>query len=68
MILVENHQDGGDRSRSRREGHERLYSFYEALLSHWDEALEDVEGGRESSKLVMVFFWINSSLTSSCAG
>ena len=54
MILVENHQDGGDRSRGRREGHGRFYSLHEALLSHWNEALEDVEGGRESSEFLIV--------------
>ena len=44
MILMENHQDGGDRSRGRKEGYGCLYSLHEALLSHWDEIVEDVEG------------------------
>ena len=59
-ILMENHQNGGDRSRGRREGHGRLYSIHEAFLSHRDEALEDVEGSRKPSKFLIVS-WINSS-------
>ena len=68
MILVENHQDGGDRSRDRGEGYGRFHSFYEALLSHWDEALEDVEGGRESSEFLIVLLRLTRLLTSSYAG
>ena len=65
MILVENHQDGGNQSRSRREGYGRLYLLHEAFLSHWDEALEDVEGSRRSSELPMVFLGLTCLLTSS---
>ena len=65
MILVENHQDGGGRPRSRREGHGRLYSLHEALLSHWNEAVEDVEGGRESSEFLIVLLWLTRLLTPS---
>ena len=50
MILVENHQDGGDQSRGRGEDYGRFHSLHEALLGYWNEALEDVEGGRESSE------------------
>ena len=62
---MENHQDGGDRSRGRREGYGRLYSLHEAFLSHWGEALEDVEGSRKSSKFPMVFLRLTHLLTSS---
>ena len=63
MIFVENHQDGGDRSRDRREGHGCIYSLHEAFLSHWDEALEDVEGSRELSEFPMVFLGLTRLLT-----
>ena len=43
----------------------RLYSINEALFSHWDEALEDVEGGRESSEFLVVSFGLTHLLTSS---
>ena len=62
-ILVENHQDGGDQSRGRREGHGRLHSLYEALLSHWNETLKDVEGSRESSEFLVVLPRLNRLLT-----
>ena len=54
-ILMENHQDGGDWSRGRREGNGRLYQVHETLLSYRDEALEDVEGGWKSSELISAF-------------
>ena len=60
---MENHQNGGDRPRGRGEGNGRLYSLHEALLSHWDEALEDVEGGRESSEFLIVLPWLTRLLT-----
>ena len=62
---MENHQDGGDRSRGRREGHGRLHSLHETLLSHWDGGLEDVEGSRKSSESLMVFLGLTRLLTSS---
>ena len=62
---MENCQDGGDQSRGRREGYGCLYSLHEALFSHWDETLEDVEGSRESSKSPMVFFGLTRLLTPS---
>ena len=34
----------------------RFYLVYAAFLSHRDEALEDVEGGRRSSEFLVVFF------------
>ena len=60
---MENHQDGGDQSRGRREGNGCLHSFHEAFLSHWDEALEDVEGSRESSEFPMVSLGLTRLLT-----
>ena len=39
--------------------------LHEAFLSHWDEALEDVEGSRESSKFSMVFLGLTRLLMSS---
>ena len=60
-ILVENHQDGGDQSRSRQKGNGRLYQLYEALFGDRDETVEDVEGGRKPSEFPVVFSWINSS-------
>ena len=62
---MEDYQDGGDRSRDGREGHGCLYSLHEALLSHWDEALEDVEGGRESSESLVVLLRLTCLLTPS---
>src|ERR1700743_2549059 len=47
-----------------REGHGRLYSLHEALLGHWDEALEDVEGSGKSSKSLIVFLELTHLLTS----
>ena len=61
---MENHQDGGDRSRGRREGHRRLYPIHEALFSDRDEAMEDVERGRESSEFFVCFPWLTCLLTS----
>ena len=55
MILVENHQDGGDQSRGRREGNGCLYKIHEAFVSDRDETLEDVEGGRRLSEFLIVF-------------
>ena len=63
-ILMENHQNGGDRSRGRREGDGRFYKVHETLLSHRDEALEDVEGSRRSSEFLVVFFEWTRLLTS----
>ena len=62
---MENHQDGGDRSRGRREDHGRLYSLHEAFLSHWDETLEDVEGSRELCEFPTVSLGLTHLLTSS---
>ena len=64
-ILVENHPDGGDRPRGRGEGDGRFYLFHEALFSHWDEALEDVEGSRELSESLIVLFGLTRLSTSS---
>ena len=63
-ILMENHQNGGDWSRGRREGDGRFYKVHETLLSHRDEALEDVEGSRRSSEFLVVFFEWTRLLTS----
>ena len=52
---LEDYQDGGNRSRGRGKSNGRLYKVHETLLSHRDEALEDVEGGRELSKFLVVF-------------
>ena len=52
---MENHQDGGDQSRGRREGYGCLYKVHETLLSHRDEVMEDVEGSREPSEFLVVF-------------
>ena len=49
MIFMENHQNGGDRSRGRREGYGCFHLLHEALFRHRNEVVEDVEGGRESS-------------------
>ena len=62
---MENHQDGGDQSRGRGEGNGRLYLLHEALLSHWDEALEDVEGSRESGEFPIVSLGLTHFLTPS---
>ena len=51
---MENHQNGGYRSRGRGESHGHLYSLHEAFLSHWNETLEDVEGSRELSEFPIV--------------
>ena len=64
-ILVENHQDGGDWSRGRREGNGHLYKVHETLLSHRDETVEDVERSWESSKFLIVFLGSTRLLTSS---
>ena len=60
-ILVENHRNGGDLSGGRGEGHGRLYLVHEALFSHRNETLEDVERDRESSEFLAILSWINSS-------
>ena len=56
MILMENHQNGGDQPRGSREGDGHFYKVHDTLLSHRDEALEDVEGSRRSSEFPVVFF------------
>ena len=65
MILVENHQDGGDGSRGRREVYGCLYYVHETFLSHRNEIVEDVERGRRSSEFLVVFLGFTHSLTSS---
>ena len=65
---MENHQNGGDRSRGRREGNGRLNSLHEALISHQNEVMEDVERGREPSEFLAVLFGVDRLLTSSYAG
>ena len=65
---MENHQDGGDRPRSWREDYGCFYQIHEAFLSHRDEALEDVEGSRESSEFLVVLPELTRLLTPSCTG
>ena len=60
---MENHQDGSDQSRSRRKGHGCLYSLHETLLSHQDEALEDVEGSRRLSESLVILLGLVLLLT-----
>ena len=61
MILVENHQDGGNQSRGRRESYGRLYLVHEAFFGHRNEIVEEVEGGGRSSEFLIVFPGINLS-------
>ena len=49
----------------RGEGDGCLYMVHETLLSHRDETLEDVEGGRELSESLVVFLGFTRHLTSS---
>ena len=64
-IPLEDHQNGGNRSRGSRQAHGHLNKIYEALHSYRDEAVEDVEGGGKPSECILVFSWLDLTLTSS---
>ena len=62
---MENHQDGGDQSRGRREGYGHFHLLHETLLSYRDETVEDVEGSQRLSESFAVFLRLTCLLTSS---
>ena len=65
MIPVENHQNGGDQFRGKREGYGHFYLVHETFFSHRNEIMEDVEGGEGSSECLIAFVELTHLLNSS---